>query len=73
MLAPWVSWLVWGIWAAFGLGWEVFDVLTEHRTGALPLTRIVRDHLMRKHTWARLGMLLFLTWLWVHFVTPLNW
>jgi hypothetical protein len=67
------SWGFWAVWAAIGLAFELFAVRTERKTGALPLTRVVRDRLMRKSTIAKVGMLTFLTWLWVHFVTPLPW
>lgn len=67
------SWIFWFTWMSVGLSYEIFAVVTEHRTGALPLTRVVRDRLMRRSTLVKVGMLLFLTWLWVHFVTPLNW
>lgn len=68
-----VSWVFWGATIALQLGFELYAVATEKRSGALPLTRILRDRLMRRHTWAKLGGLLLLTWLWVHFITPLNW
>lgn len=67
------SWAFWLVWAGIGLAYELFAVLTEKKTGALPLTRVLRDRLMRKSTLAKLGMLTFLTWLWIHFITPLNW
>lgn len=67
------SWFFWAVWAVIGLAYELYAVRTEKKSGALPLTRVVRDRLMRKSTLAKVGMLTFLTWLWVHFVTPLNW
>ena len=69
-LASWVFWLVWML---VGLVYELYAVITEKKSGALPLTRVVRDRLMRRSSIAKIGVLLFLTWLWVHFVTPLNW
>ena len=67
------SWVFWFAWMAIGLGYELYAVLREKEDGALPLTRVVRDRLMRRSTPVKLGVLLFLTWLWVHFVTPLEW
>jgi len=68
-----VSWVVWLSWIVFGTAFELFAVFTEKRKGTLPLTRVVRDRLMRRSAVVKVGVLLFLTWLWVHFVTPLNW
>lgn len=67
------SWVFWLAWMAAGLAYELYAVVTEKRSGALPLTRVVRDRLMRRSAPVKIGVLLFLTWLWVHFVTPLNW
>lgn len=67
------SWGFWLAWAAIGLAYELYAVYSEKRTGALPLTRVVRDRLMRKYPLAKIGMLTFLIWLFVHFVTPLTW
>jgi hypothetical protein len=68
-----LSWAFWFVWALVGLGYELFAVFTEKKTGALPLTRVVRDRLMRKSTLVKIGMLAFLTWLWVHFIIPSTW
>lgn len=68
-----VSWVFWIGWMLVGLVYEVYAVLREKKDGALPLTRVVRDRGMRKSTVVKVGVLLFLTWLWVHFVTPLDW
>lgn len=68
-----VSWVFWLSWMVVGLGYELYAVFTEKKQGTLPLTRVVRDRLMRRSAVAKLGVLLFLTWLWVHFVTPLGW
>lgn len=68
-----VSWVFWLAWMAVGLGYELYAVVTEKRSGALPLTRVVRDRLMRRFVVAKLGVLLFLAWLCLHFFTPLNW
>lgn len=67
------SWIFWFAWMAVGLAYELYAVVTEKRSGALPLTRVVRDRLMRRSSLVKVGVLLFLTWLWVHFVTPLEW
>jgi hypothetical protein len=64
------SWAFWIVWAAIGLGYELFAVFTEKRTGALPLTRVLRDRIMRRSFVAKLGVLTFLTWMWVHFIVP---
>ncbi len=45
-------------------------MFTEKKTGALPLTRVVRDRLMRKSPAIKVGMLAFLSWLLVHFIVP---
>lgn len=68
-----LSWGFWLAWMVIGLAYELFAVFTEKKHGTLPLTRVVRDRLMRKSSLVKLGVLLFLTWLWVHFVTPLDW
>lgn len=68
-----VSWAFWLTWAAIGLGYELFAVFSEKRLGTLPLTRILRDRLMRRFWPVKLGVLLFLAWLVLHFLTPLNW
>jgi len=67
------SWVVWLVWVVFGVGFEVFAVFTEKKQGTLPLTRVVRDRLMRRSAVVKVGVLLFLTWLWVHFTLPLDW
>lgn len=64
------SWIVWAVWIIVGAGWELWTVFTEKKRGFLPLTRVVRDRLMRRNTVVKIGMLGFLTWLWVHFITP---
>lgn len=65
-----VSWVFWLAWMAVGLAYELYAVRNEKRHGALPLTRVVRDRLMRRSTVVKYGVLLFLTWLWVHFILP---
>jgi hypothetical protein len=68
-----VSWVFWIGWMVVGLGYELYAVFSEKKHGTLPLTRVVRDRLMRRSGVVKIGVLLFLTWLWVHFVTPLSW
>ena len=68
-----VSWVFWLGWMAAGLTYELYAVTMEKRNGALPLTRVVRDRLMRRFVVAKLGVLLFLAWLCLHFFTPLTW
>ena len=64
------SWGFWLTWAAIGLVYELYAVFTEKKTGALPLTRVVRDRLMRKSGVFKVFMLGFLAWLLVHFTVP---
>ena len=68
-----VSVVFWVAWMLVGLAYELYAVFREKKDGALPLTRVVRDRAMRKSSIVKVGVLLFLTWLWVHFVTPLEW
>ncbi len=68
-----VSWIFWALWVVAGLAYEAFAVVYEKRTGALPLTRVVRDRLMRRFLVVKLGVLLLLAWLVLHFLTPLDW
>ena len=68
-----VSWVFWLVWMGVGLGYEVYSVTFEKRNGALPLTRVVRDRLMRRFVVAKLGVLLFLAWLCLHFFTNVSW
>lgn len=66
------SWIFWAGWIAAGLAWELFAIFTEKKTGALPLTRPV-DYLMKRFILVKLGVLLFIAWLALHFLTPLDW
>jgi len=66
-LASWVYWLVWG---ALFLAWEIPAVFLEKRNGMLPLTRVVRDRLMRRHSIFKLAVTLLLAWLSLHFLVP---
>lgn len=68
-----LSEIVWGVWILFGLAWELFCVFSEKKTGHEPLTRIVRDRLMRKSTVAKLGVTFFLFWWLLHWTLPLDW
>lgn len=68
-----LSWGFWITWAVIGLAYELYAVFTEKRTGALPLTRVLRDRIMRKNAAAKIGVMAFLAWLLLHFTTPLDW
>ena len=68
-----VSWVFWLGWMAAGIVYELYAVTMEKRNGALPLTRVVRDRLMRRFVVAKLGVLLFLAWLCLHFFTNVSW
>jgi hypothetical protein len=72
-----LSWIFWAAWAIVGVVFELYAVLTEKRSGAEPLTRVLRDRLMRRFLLARLAVLLFLSWLGLHFLvggpSPLPW
>lgn len=68
-----VSFFFWGTWAGAGIAYEIYAVRTEKRSGALPLTRVLRDRLMRRFVVVKLGVLLFIAWLAAHFFTPLSW
>lgn len=67
MIPALVSYLVWGVSAALLLGFELVAVFTERRTGLLPLTRVVRDRLMKRSGAVRLLVFLSLAWLPYHF------
>ena len=67
------SWIFWAAWLAIGVGYELFAVFSEKHYGSLPLTRVLRDRLMRRFVVVKLGVLLFLAWLGLHFLTPLPW
>jgi hypothetical protein len=72
-LMAWVSWVFWFVWMGKGLAYELFAVYTEKKYGTLPLTRVVRDRLMRNFWPVKLGVLLFLAWLCLHFFTNVSW
>jgi hypothetical protein len=68
-----ISWVFWLGWMAAGLAYELFAVYSEKRYGTLPLTRVVRDRLMRRFVLVKLGVLLFLAWLCLHFFLNVSW
>ena len=68
-----VSWIFWFAWMAAGLAYELYAVSHEKRNGALPLTRVVRDRLMRRAWPIKVGVMAGLAWLMLHFTTPLSW
>lgn len=63
------SWVFWLSWMAVAVVVELFTVFSEKKRGTLPLTRVVRDRLMRKSAFAKFGVLLFLGWIVLHFLT----
>jgi len=67
------SWVFWAIWALAGLAYELYAVFTEKKSGALPLTRVLRDRLARRFVVVKLGLVLFVGWLALHFLVPLPW
>lgn len=71
------SWVFWAAWATVGLAFELYAVYAEKKNGTEPLTRVVRDRLMRKSVVARLAVLLGLAWLSLHFLvggsSPVPW
>lgn len=67
------SWAFWLGWMALGLFYELFAVFSEKRYGTLPLTRVVRDRLMKRFWPVKLGVLLFLSWLSLHFLLNVSW
>lgn len=72
-----VSWIVWMSWLVFGLAWELWTVWREKKDGTMPLTRILRDTLMKKSAVFRLLMMGGLVWLCLHFLVggsnPVPW
>lgn len=68
-----VSYVVWAVLGAGALGFELYAVKHERKNGALPLTRVVRDRLMRKSPAVKVGVLAFLAWIFLHFTQPLPW
>jgi hypothetical protein len=68
-----ISWAFWLGWMALGLFYELFAVFSEKRYGTLPLTRVVRDRLMKRFWPVKLGVLLFLSWLSLHLLLNVSW
>lgn len=68
-----LSEIVWAVILLVALGWELAGVFLEKRYRIEPLTRIVRDRIMRKSVIARLAFLLFWAWLGFHWLAPLDW
>ena len=68
-----VSWIYWFVWIGLFFAYEIPAVLLEKRNGMLPLTRVVRDRLMRKSVLVKLIVMAALAWLCLHFLTPLDW
>ena len=72
------SWVFWGAWIVAGLAWELWCVFRERRDGDEPLTRIVRDRVMRsRYPWiawpARVVVFGFLLWLIPHWLVGIAW
>jgi hypothetical protein len=68
-----VSWVFWAVWGIVGLGYELYAVRNERKNGALPLTRVVRDRLMKRSPVVKVGVLAFLAWLGLHFTQSVTW
>jgi hypothetical protein len=68
-----VSWVFWAVWGIVGLGYELYAVRNERKNGALPLTRVVRDRLMKRSPVGKVGVLAFLAWLGLHFTQSVTW
>lgn len=69
-----IVWLVIGLAA---LTWELIGVKKEKDWKIEPLTRIVRDRLMKKHPVVKIIVMAFLVWLPLHFFVggadPVSW
>jgi len=68
------------VWLCIGLAaltWELIGVKKEKDWGIEPLTRIVRDRLMKRFWPVKLIVLTFLGWLMLHFFvggsSPVGW
>jgi hypothetical protein len=68
-----LSWVYWTVWVGLFFAWEIPAVLLEKRNGMLPLTRVIRDRLMRRHVVLKLAGLLVVSWLFLHFTHSLTW
>ena len=58
------------VWLGIGLvalTWELIGVFGEKKHGIEPLTRIVRDRLMKRFWPIKVVVILFLVWLLLHF------
>lgn len=67
------SWGYWLSWMGAGVAYELFAVKNEKKLGTMPLTRVTRDRIMRGSRPARFGVLLFLAWIDLHFLTKFKW
>jgi hypothetical protein len=72
------SWIFWAAWMAVGLAFEIWALIMEYRTGDEPLTRVLRDRLMRhRRRYVALPIQIlvfaFLAWLTVHFAQGIGW
>lgn len=74
-MTNWLSEIVWSVWAAVGVAWEMVGVFGEKKWRQEPLTRIVRDRLMRSKLGIifRLIFIAFMGWLFLHWMLPLDW
>lgn len=68
---------VWLLIGLVALTWELIGVKKEKDWGIEPLTRIVRDRLMKRFWPAKLLVMGFLCWLCLHFFvggpSPVSW
>lgn len=72
------SWAAWAAWIVVGVAWELWCVFAEKRTGDEPLTRVVRDRLMKNaRPWvawpAHIAVLTFLGYLVFHWLAAVPW
>lgn len=70
------SLLFWLSWIVLGAAYELWAVLEEKRTGDQPLTRVMRDRLMRIPVWGKLIQMVvmaFLGWWFIHWAANLPW
>ncbi len=74
-MLDWLSEIVWGVWFSIGIAWEMVGVFKEKEWKQEPLTRIVRDRLMRSELGIvfRLIFIAFMGWLLLHWLLPLDW
>lgn len=62
------SWVFWAVWVGLFLAWEIPAVFLEKKTGMLPLTRVVRDRLMKRYAIVKYGVLFLIAYLFAHFI-----